>query len=108
MKKKRCSHKDHLGDNPLPVARFSPHPNTSDGLQSICKDCNRRLALARAKRLTAERRRAKGMEPELDFAEPEVLDYYEDPDFVEYRDDVPDDVLLSNLLWGEESKGEKD
>ncbi len=102
MKTKLCSHPGHIGKRLLPVTAFSPHPGTQDGYQSICKNCNRRLARERARRLARERRKEQNREKHLlDYKEvPAEVDYIEnikEVDWAEEFEDIPEDIPLKDL-----------
>lgn len=43
---KTCSHKNHVGDNPLPVDAFGKDGSRKDGLHSQCKACRLRTKQA--------------------------------------------------------------
>lgn len=42
METKRCTRRDHQGDNPLPLSEFYVNRAAKDGLLSRCKACQRR------------------------------------------------------------------
>lgn len=96
MKLKSCTHRDHKGPRDLPLSQFSKHPGMRDGRQSICRECNKRLAYARAARLSRERRALKGQEP-LEVYRRQVRDmiYREPP--LDYAEAITPDILLEDL-----------
>lgn len=103
MKTKSCSHKDHKGPRELPVTRFSLHPKTSDGYQSICKACNIRLITKRKRRIAAARARERGRDPKKDYAEnKQGIDFKEQIGLVDYVDEVSDSAPIGDLLDADE------
>lgn len=40
---KWCSHRQHAGDEPLPLQDFARNPTTIDGRRSFCKNCIRQF-----------------------------------------------------------------
>jgi hypothetical protein len=74
---------------------FSSHPKTKDGLQSICKECNRKLALKRAKRLSTERKKEQGLY--LDYREDKSKLDYQEPPTLDYKDPYSGDMPMRSL-----------
>lgn len=96
MKTKKCSHKGHKGKRELEINKFSPHPNTKDKKQSICKECNKRLALRRARKISLKKKKQKGKDPKFDYKE-KKLDYNELVVDILDVEDIPDDILICDL-----------
>ena len=98
MIKKKCTHKDHKGPNPLPIVEFSRHPHTMDGYQSICKACNLRLVKERQAEKRKKREEAKWKTDNY-VERREDWDYIEgtDWDYKEDFRDIPGDILIKDL-----------
>jgi len=94
MKSKKCNHRFHIGSRDVLLEGFSYHPLTKDKLQSTCKDCNKKMVYARAKRMIKDRERQK-----------KILDYVEGKRTVDYIEnksrlpsyDIPIDIPIGDL-----------
>lgn len=92
---KTCTHPEHKGRRNIPLTYFSKHPKTKDGRQSICKECNRRAARERVRRLQKEKKKIK---PRQDYKEPlEELDYHELKEDLDYKEPWNSRTLLKDL-----------